>query len=43
MKKNIWIVIVVVVFFISLIITYTLAPPDRSVTTEATTATEKSH
>jgi len=41
MKKYIWTVIAVVVFFLGLIIAYTLAPADRGVAGEATTATAK--
>lgn len=43
MKKNIWIVIAVVLFFIGLIIAFMLASPDRSDADKAATAAEKSH
>lgn len=43
MKKYVWIVIAVVLLFLGLIIAYTLAPPDRSVVGEATTAAEKTY
>lgn len=43
MKKYVWMVIAVVLFFLALIIAYTMAPADRSVAGEATTAAEKPH
>jgi len=43
MKKHVWFVIAVVLFFIGLIIVYTLAPPDRDATGVAATAAEKPH
>ncbi|MHB1291488.1 MAG: hypothetical protein ACYCY5_04780 [Sulfuricella sp.] len=43
MKKYVWIVIAVVLFFLGLIIAYTLPSPDRSVADDAATAAEKSH
>jgi hypothetical protein len=43
MKKNVWIVIAVVVFFLCLIIAYTLVPADRIVASEAATFADKPH
>jgi uncharacterized protein YqfA (UPF0365 family) len=41
MKKYIWIVIAVVIFFLGLIIAYTLVPADLSVASKAATAAVK--
>lgn len=43
MKKYVWIVIAVVLFFLGLVIAYTLAPVDRTVTGEAASAAGKPH
>lgn len=43
MKKNIWIVIAVVMIFISLLITYSLSPPDQSIAGESATIANKAH
>jgi len=41
MKKYIWTVIAVVIFFLGLIIAYMLVPADRGVANEAATAAAK--
>ncbi len=43
MKKYVWVVIAVVLFFLALIIAYTLTPADGTAANEKATAAEKPH